>query len=107
MNNDNYSQIELEDLGSEEIKEPLIRKIDITTKQMILEVFFRRLRNNEINMNTVFQREADLWDPVKQSRLIESILIKLPLPAFTLMALMITSGRLLMVCSASVCFETS
>ena len=58
------------------------KKIDIQTKQMILEAIFRRLRNNEIDMNTGFQRKSDLWDSTKQSRLIESILIRFPLPAF-------------------------
>lgn len=58
------------------------KKIDIQTKQMILEAIFRRLRNGEINMLTGFQRKSDLWDETKQSRLIESILIRIPLPAF-------------------------
>jgi hypothetical protein len=58
------------------------KKIDIVTKQMILEVIFRRLRRNEIDLNTFFQRGEDLWDKTKQSRLIESTLIRLPLPAF-------------------------
>lgn len=49
---------------------------------MILEVIFRRLRNKEIDLNTFFQREMDLWDKEKQCRLIESLLLKLPLPAF-------------------------
>lgn len=49
---------------------------------MILEAIFRRLRNGEINMLTGFQRKSDLWDETKQSRLIESILIRIPLPAF-------------------------
>lgn len=58
------------------------KKIDIKTKQMILEAIFRRLRNGEINMITGFQRKSDLWDETRQSRLIESILIRIPLPAF-------------------------
>ncbi|MGW8159213.1 DUF262 domain-containing protein [Desulfoprunum sp.] len=58
------------------------KKIDIQTKQMILEAIFRRLKNGEIDMQTGFQRRSDLWDPTKQSRLIESILIRFPLPAF-------------------------
>ena len=58
------------------------KKIDIVTKQMILEVIFRRLRGNEIDLSTFFQRGTDLWNKSKQSRLIESILIRLPLPAF-------------------------
>ena len=79
-----YTEIENEDTSfSGEIKRPFDpKRIDITTKQMILEVIFRRLRNNEINLKTFFQRNPDLWDKTKQSRLIESILIKLPLPAF-------------------------
>jgi hypothetical protein len=58
------------------------KKIDITTKQMILEAIFRRLRENEIDLNTYFQRNMDLWNKTQQSRLIESILLSLPLPAF-------------------------
>ena len=58
------------------------KKIDIQTKQMILEAIFRRLKNGEIDMQTGFQRRSDLWDATKQSRLIESILIRFPLPAF-------------------------
>ncbi len=58
------------------------KKIDILTKQMILEAIFRRLRNNEIDMCSGFQRRSDLWNITQQSRLIESILIRFPLPAF-------------------------
>ena len=35
-----------------------------------------------MDTTTYFQRQDDLWDVVKQSRLIESILIRFPLPAF-------------------------
>ncbi|MEA1969475.1 MAG: DUF262 domain-containing protein [Thermodesulfobacteriota bacterium] len=41
-----------------------------------------RLKLDEIDMNTDFQRHADLWTSAKMSRLIESILIRFPLPAF-------------------------
>jgi len=83
MTEEQLNEIEPEDTSAGEIEQPFDpKKIDITTKQMILEVFFRRLRENAIDMNTFFQREPDLWDEIKQSRLIESILIKLPLPAF-------------------------
>lgn len=56
--------------------------IDIKTKTMSLDNIIKRLRENEIDMAPDFQREGNLWTPEKQSRLIESILIKLPLPAF-------------------------
>ncbi len=35
-----------------------------------------------MNTESYFQRQDDLWDKTKQSRLIESILIRFPLPAF-------------------------
>jgi hypothetical protein len=48
----------------------------------MLELILRWLRNNEIDLLTDFQRNDDLWNETQQSRLIESILIRLPLPAF-------------------------
>ncbi len=57
-------------------------KIQIQPKQDVLRNLIDRLNNNEIDMNTDFQRHADLWTSSKMSRLIESILIRFPLPAF-------------------------
>ncbi len=58
------------------------KRIDISTKQMIIGSILIRLRNDEVDLKTFFQRGLDLWDDTKKSRLIESILIRLPLPAF-------------------------
>lgn len=41
-----------------------------------------KIQHNEVNFFTLFQRKDNLWDNVKQSRLIESVLLRLPLPAF-------------------------
>ena len=41
-----------------------------------------RLKFDEIDLNTEFQRMGNLWSDEKQCRLIESILLRLPLPAF-------------------------
>ncbi len=41
-----------------------------------------KIEHEEVNFNTAFQRKSDLWDATKQSRLIESVLLRLPLPAF-------------------------
>jgi hypothetical protein len=41
-----------------------------------------KIEHNEVNFFTLFQRKENLWDETKQSRLIESVLLKLPLPAF-------------------------
>jgi len=58
--------------------------IDIELKSPTIFNLIDRLKQNppEIDLYTDFQRKGDLWDNVKQSRLIESILIKFPLPAF-------------------------
>ena len=56
--------------------------IDIKTKPMSLDNIIKRLREEEIDLAPDFQRQGNLWPTEKQSQLIESILIKLPLPAF-------------------------
>ena len=82
----NDDDVELEITDGDElinINDPFDpKKVDITSKTLILDAIFKRLRNNEINLYTDFQRKAGLWNITKQSRLIESILIKFPLPAF-------------------------
>ena len=58
--------------------------IKIETKTPSLDTLIKRIDRSSIQMNTetYFQRKDDLWDKTKQSRLIESILIRFPLPAF-------------------------
>lgn len=58
--------------------------INIDTKTQSIDTIISRIAHNDIEMNTetYFQRKDDLWDKTKQSRLIESILIRFPLPAF-------------------------
>jgi hypothetical protein len=58
--------------------------IKIETKTPSLDTLIKRVRRSSIQMDTsnYFQRSDDLWDKTKQSRLIESILIRFPLPAF-------------------------
>lgn len=60
--------------------------INIDTKTPSLDTLIKRMEQPEpeieLNTENYFQRKADLWDEEKQSRLIESILIRFPLPAF-------------------------
>lgn len=56
--------------------------IDIVVEPKSLDALIKRIQHNEIDMHTDFQRHAELWDNRKMSRLIESILIRFPLPAF-------------------------
>jgi len=57
-------------------------EINIISKPDTLHNIIERLKYDEIDMNTDFQRHAELWGNPKMSRLIESILIRFPLPAF-------------------------
>ncbi len=58
--------------------------IKIETKTPSLDTLIKRISRNSIQMNTddYFQRKDDLWNKTQQSRLIESVLIRFPLPAF-------------------------
>ena len=80
------NNVETEDTSSlSAIEKPFDpRKIDIDAKVMTLDLVVKRLSSkpSEIDLYPEFQRKDDLWDTVKQSRLIESILIRIPLPAF-------------------------
>jgi hypothetical protein len=58
--------------------------IKMETKTPSMDTLIKRIKTKSIQMDTsnYFQRQDDLWDKGKQSRLIESILIRFPLPAF-------------------------
>lgn len=81
----NEPDVEYEDLSGALMEKPFDpNKIDITTKTPSIDILIKRLKAEpaEIDLSPAFQRHSDLWDDEKQSRLIESILIKFPLPAF-------------------------
>lgn len=57
-------------------------EIDVDISTVNLGSLIEQLENEEIELQPDFQRAADVWDGVKKSRLIESILLGLPLPSF-------------------------
>lgn len=67
-------------------------EISINSKPDTLRNLIERLKQDEIDLNTEFQRHAELWDSSKMSRLIESILIRFPYLRFILMHQMKISG---------------
>jgi len=76
--------VETEDTESEErITEPfdptLIR---VETKPMSMDLLIARIKEGELDLMPGFQRKAGIWSDAAQSRLIESMLIRIPLPAF-------------------------
>jgi hypothetical protein len=85
-NNIGYEpDVEFEDLSGALMEKPFDPTlIKIETKTASLDTLIKRIKSNSVQLNTesYFQRKDDLWDKTKQSRLIESILIRFPLPAF-------------------------
>ncbi|HXL23124.1 MAG TPA: DUF262 domain-containing protein [Candidatus Dormibacteraeota bacterium] len=69
--------------GVEAITEPfdptLIR---VEPRPSTVDLLLSRIRQNEINLSPAFQRRDGIWNEGAQSRLIESLLIRIPLPAF-------------------------
>lgn len=57
---------------------------DVNIGQRSVNIYnlMERLENNEINLNPGFQRKEGLWSQGQQSRLIESLILKIPIPAF-------------------------
>ncbi|KAA6347567.1 hypothetical protein EZS27_004962 [termite gut metagenome] len=80
---ENNKEIEKEDRGDENITKPFDpSKIDVDIQVVNLGLLIDMLKEGEIDLNPDFQRSSDLWSPIQKSRLIESILLGLPLPSF-------------------------
>jgi hypothetical protein len=78
----NELEEEQEEIAAD-LEEPFDPKaIDIAVEQKSLDSLLSRIKHNEIDLNTEFQREGNLWSPANMSRLIESVLVRFPLPAF-------------------------
>jgi hypothetical protein len=57
-------------------------KIDIIVKPMTISLLEERLKNDELYLTPEFQRQANLWKDERKGRLIESVLLRIPLPSF-------------------------
>ncbi len=69
--------------GGFEITEPFDpARIRVDTKPMVISLLMDRIRNREIDLTPGFQRKGGIWSKKAKSQLIESLLIRIPLPAF-------------------------
>lgn len=83
MNIEGNNNIEKEKLGESNIRIPFNPSdIKMDTQTVNLGLILEMLEYGEINLKPDFQRLADLWSPSKKSRLMESILLGIPLPSF-------------------------
>ena len=66
-----------------EIQEPFNpTEIHIAQRTSSLDNLVNRLKHGELDLSPDFQRKMGIWDDGAQSRLIESLLIRIPIPAF-------------------------
>lgn len=73
----------LEDEEQEDITEPFDpEQIKIRTVPVLVDQVVTRIGYQEINLSPDFQRRDDIWDIKAKSRLIESLLLRIPIPAF-------------------------
>jgi uncharacterized protein with ParB-like and HNH nuclease domain len=56
--------------------------IRVETRPLTIDLLLQRIRYDELNLTPDFQRKDGIWNNRTKSRLIESILIRIPLPAF-------------------------
>lgn len=71
------------DEGVDQITSPFDPEhIDIETRNSTVDLLLSRLRNEMIDLAPDFQRRAGIWTDEKQSRLIESLLLRIPIPSF-------------------------
>lgn len=54
--------------------------IDVVTRTMTVDLLLSRTASKMINLQPDFQRRWGIWDVKRQSRLIESLLLRIPLP---------------------------
>jgi hypothetical protein len=80
----NDAGVEAEVLKDEDqILEPFDpRLIDVTTETRTLDSLMKRLEIRQIDLDPDFQRSRGIWGAGKKSLLIESLLLRIPLPTF-------------------------
>lgn len=54
--------------------------IDVATRSMTIDLLLSRIRSGAIDLEPDFQRRRGIWNERQQSRLIESLLLRIPLP---------------------------
>ncbi len=79
---ENDIEIEEEILEKDEENDPFDPElISIDTRKLTMETLLRRLKQGTINLNPDFQRN-EVWTLEKKCQLIESLMLKIPLPMF-------------------------
>ena len=76
-------ELEPEDPDSLEIHRPFNpEKIKVRTLSIVVEQLVSRISHGEIDLTPDFQRMRGIWSTPRKSRLIESLLLRIPIPVF-------------------------
>ena len=76
-------EIEREDSEPVAIARPFDpAKIKVRTVTIVVDQLVSRLRHDALDLAPDFQRMSGIWKPVNKSRLIESLLLRIPIPVF-------------------------
>lgn len=68
--------------GEGDIRAPFDPKlIDVITHQRTVDLLMARLEHGEMDLSPDFQRRANLWSDARKSGLIESMLLRIPIPS--------------------------
>ena len=57
-------------------------KIKVREAKILVEQLVSRIQHEEIDLAPEFQRRSDIWEKREKSRLVESLLLRIPLPVF-------------------------
>ena len=77
------SGLEREQEEFDAIKRPFNpEKIKVRTVNVVVDQIISRLDHEEIDLAPDFQRMAGIWNDKRKSRLIESLLLRIPIPVF-------------------------
>lgn len=73
-----------EEYSADSVEGDLFIPADVNISQRPMNIYnlMERLANEEIDLSPGFQRHGDLWPLDRQSRLIESLMLKIPIPTF-------------------------
>lgn len=75
--------LEIEKDDPSEITQPFEpERIRVRTVNVVVDQIVSRINHAEIDLAPDFQRAAEIWDVRRQSRLIESFLLRIPIPVF-------------------------
>jgi hypothetical protein len=56
-------------------------EIDVTTQARTVDLLLTRLKEGEMDLSPDFQRRANIWDDRRKTSLIESMLLRIPIPS--------------------------